>query len=162
MGEARRRGRAEADLVVVVHRHAAKGFTPPRHAMGAVEAAAMFEARGMTSPDKHDLLMVPFGDRVAVAEIGVNEAGRAETRAGESTMALARHMLSTLPAGHNLGIVSVTLGRDYQCDEFLAFVREQSIAKGFSFTTMHGPLTSRETFDNVFRALGDVETAGSA
>ena len=47
-------------------------------------AAAMLEARGMTSPDKHDLNLAVLGDRVRVAEVGVDDVtGGVKIIAGE-------------------------------------------------------------------------------
>jgi hypothetical protein len=46
-------------------------------------AQAMYEERGMTSPDKHDLIIAILGDRVRLAEVGVDdETGRVKIMAG--------------------------------------------------------------------------------
>jgi len=56
------------------------------------ETAAMMEARGYTSPTKHDLVIVVLGDRVRVAEVDA-EDGRVKAVSGETSLEKARLML---------------------------------------------------------------------
>jgi hypothetical protein len=131
-----------------------------RHFIGPMtcaETASLMEARGYTSPDKHDLIIVALGDRVRVAEVGA-EDGLVKGVSGETTMERAKLMLSTLPVDHNLGVVSVVLGTNFDCDEFPTFVGQQAKVKGFTFTTMHGPRSAKQVFDGLFESLGDVPT----
>jgi hypothetical protein len=162
MGEAKRKRGDQAEVVVMIHGRAEERLLLPDHAMTAQEAAAMFEARGLTSTDKHDLSIAVLGNRVRIAEVGVDEeTGRVKVVAGETDIQTAKAMLSTLPVNHNLGIVDVVLGQGYDCDEFLAFIRQQASVKNFSFTTMHGPRSAQQAFDHFYEALGDTEPQGT-
>jgi hypothetical protein len=48
---------------------------------------------------------------------------------GETTLRKFEHMLQTLPANHNLGLVNIILGNDFICTDFLSFVIQQQNAK---------------------------------
>ena len=113
-----------------------------------------FEARGLTSPDKHDMLLAVFGDRVRVAEVGATERG-VETRMGESMVSDIERMLTDLPEGHCLGMLNVSIGADYDCDAFLAFVKRQAELKGFTFMTVFASdrRSSKDIFDGFFDAI---------
>ncbi len=75
MGESKRRSAAGGGprpiepLVVVNELDRGKTLRP--RLMPAEDMAAMYEASGMTTPDKHDLLIARLGDRVRIAEVGV-------------------------------------------------------------------------------------------
>jgi hypothetical protein len=122
--------------------------------------AAMLEARGITSPDRHDLIIATFGERARIAEVGAVER-HVETWSGETSVEEVKRMLSTLPEGHNIGLVTVLLGTDCDWDGFPTFVGEQAKRKNFSLATMLTPRTSQEIFNSFFQALGDVATAGT-
>ena len=94
--------------------------------------AAMLEARSITSPDKHDLIIATFGDRVRIAEVGAVER-HVETWSGETSLEEVKRMLSTLPERHNIGLVTVLLGTDCDWDGFPTFVGEQAKRRNFSF-----------------------------
>jgi hypothetical protein len=129
--------------------------------MSIAEAAAVFEARGMTSPDRHDLIIAVLGRRVRVAEVGVdNETGRVKVMAGETSLEAAMRMFGSLPAKHNLGMVSMSPGQDHDCGQFLTFVRQQAQRKNFSLVTMHGARSAKDVFNGFFKTLGDVPHQG--
>ena len=49
----------------MIHGRAEERLLLPDRAMTAQETAAMFEARGLTSPDKHDLSIAVLGNQSA-------------------------------------------------------------------------------------------------
>jgi hypothetical protein len=76
------------------------------------EVAALMEAKGYTAPDKHDLLMATLGNRARIAEVGAQD-GFVKVKFGETTIEKAKLMLSTMSDKHNIGFVSIALGRDF-------------------------------------------------
>jgi hypothetical protein len=118
--------------------------------------AKMWEDRGYTSPDKHDLLMACLGQRVRVAEIRQRPApdNRIEVGLGETTLAKIKQMICSLPDTHHLGIVTVAIGKgnSYRLVEFLT---KQAKLKNFTIMSAIGPLTEKEIFDGFFDRLAE-------
>lgn len=122
-------------------------------------AAALLEARGVTSPERHDLILVKFGARVRVVEVGARN-GRVKAKFGETSVGKIQRMLASLPPDHNVGLVSVVIGRDFVPDSFLRFVRKQAQRRNFSLMTSTSPRPTKEVFDRFYEALGDVQPMG--
>jgi hypothetical protein len=121
--------------------------------MKTTEIAAMLEAKGLTSADKHDCVLAILGQRVRVAELREDKNGQVSVLSGETTLDMAKKMLEELPDNHNLGIYNVCLGKDYDCDEFLAFVSHVAKAKNFSLVLTHGHRSSKAVFDDLLKVV---------
>jgi hypothetical protein len=122
--------------------------------------AGIMEARGLTAPDKHDITLVKFGQRVRIAETGELPDKRVQTIAGETTVAKVERMIRKLPADHGLGLVYLIVGTDFGSHDFMTFLSDYAKRKGFSFATMIGPRSTRAIFDGFMEVLGDTATAG--
>ena len=120
------------------------------------------EASGLTSPDKHDIVLVKFGRRVRIAETRQGKAGRVEIQFDETTLAKVEQMFRTLPDDHNLGLVNVITGAGSIPSVFIAFLKKQAERKGFAPVTTTAPRPLKDVFDGFYDALGGGATQGTA
>jgi hypothetical protein len=124
--------------------------------------AALFEARGLTSPDRHDFVLVRLGQRVRISEIA-EICWRAEARVGETTLSHAKRLFRTLPTDHQVGLVHLVVGTDDSGGEFASFLGQQARRHNFGFSMMIAPRPTRDVFDGFFSAVGlNLEVQGHA
>jgi hypothetical protein len=118
----------------------------------------------LTTPDKHDLNLVKFGQRIKVTEIAEmkmdNGKKRVEGRGGETTLHSFEKMIKELPANHNLGMIMGILGTDFIPNGFMEFLTKYAKLKKFSVVSMMGTRTTKEVFDNFDDPYG--KPAGTA
>ena len=62
--------------------------------------AALWEEKGYTSPDRHDINLTQLGQRVRIAEIGQEPGELVKIMRGETTLRQTERMFQTLPDNH--------------------------------------------------------------
>jgi hypothetical protein len=126
-----------------------------------LEMASRLDA--LTTPDKHDILVVKDGRGVKVKEIAENPAAnrRVEWIMGESTLHKFETFVRQLPENHPLGYIQLVVGPDLGCPDFFSFLAKWSKRKGFNLVRMIGTRTSKEIFDDFLKTPMD-ETKGDA
>ena len=113
----------------------------------------------LTAPDKIDMNVAQFGNRVAIVEIRERpDLNKVEARASELTIGQFRRMIRTLPEDHHLGLVTIILARNFQHSELYSFLKKHGKRRKFNTITMLGTATAKEIFEAVFRTP---ETEGS-
>jgi hypothetical protein len=92
--------------------------------------AVLWEEKGYTGPDRHDMLLAQLGERVRVAEVGQDGPDDPiKVMCGESTPRQVRRMFREVPDDHPLGIVHVMLGKGAASD-LLHFITQQAMGPG--------------------------------
>ena len=113
----------------------------------------------LTAPDKIDMNVSQFGNRVAIVEIRERpDLNKVEARASELTLGQFRRMIRTLPEDHHLGLVTLILAGNFQHSELYAFLNKYAKRKKFNTITMLGTAMAKEIFEATFRSP---ETEGS-
>jgi hypothetical protein len=114
--------------------------------------AAEWEARGLTSPDKHDMIVAQFGQLVRLAEIGQAPDQDVEMRYSEIALPSFEYIFRELPADHGLGLVNILLGQGATFD-LLQFLTQQAKVKNFSVTSLTASRTAKQIFEGFFLTL---------
>lgn len=124
-------------------------MTEPQARDPALGAAAALFMDKLTTPDSEDWMILPDGNVAhvtALREVVQAGARRVMAKSGSMKLADLKATVRQLPAGHDLGCVSVILCRDAgdQVVDLLQWLTKMARKKGFSMMSHIGPVTTAE------------------
>jgi hypothetical protein len=117
--------------------------------------AALWEDKGYTGPDRHDVLLAQFGQRVRVAEVGQDPGEPVKVMCGETTLRRIKRLFQRLPNDHNLGIVQIAIGKTASY-ELVNFLKQQARVKNFTVVSLIAPRSAEEIFDDFFYRINEL------